>query len=241
MRSDITIEICCADIHSVILAQKYNVDAIELCVDLHHGGLTPSIALIKKARSIFKKEMAVFFRPRNGNFVYDEIEQEIILEDIQTAIDLGIDTIVAGGLTNTGNLDISFLKKLRAISQGKILSYHRAIDVAENPLNVLSQLIELNVDRLLSSGCASNAVNGIQTLKTWNQKFGDQIEIMAAGGIQAENIVDILNTTGLKRFHASLRQASNQIEGIMNLGCQEQADEALIQELILKVSIINSK
>ena len=44
--------------------------------------------------------MAVFFRPRNGNFVYDEIEQEIILEDIQTAIDLGIDTIVAGGLTN---------------------------------------------------------------------------------------------------------------------------------------------
>lgn len=54
--------------------------------------------------------MAVFFRPRNGNFVYDEIEQEIILEDIQTAIDLGIDTIVAGGLTNTGNLDISFLK-----------------------------------------------------------------------------------------------------------------------------------
>lgn len=60
MRSDITIEICCADIHSVILAQKYNVDAIELCVDLQHGGLTPSIALIKKPEVSLK---------RNGSFL----------------------------------------------------------------------------------------------------------------------------------------------------------------------------
>ena len=115
------IELCCANIHSVVLAIEYDADAIELCIDLTHGGLTPSHAAIQTARSIFKKELAVFFRPRNGNFIYDALEKELILKDIEWAIAVGIDTIVAGGLNADDSIDEPFASQLRTLCKNKTL------------------------------------------------------------------------------------------------------------------------
>ncbi len=232
MDSGIIIEICCSDIHSVMLAQQFNADAIELCVDLEYGGLTPSIAMIQKARNIFTKEMAVFFRPRNGDFNYDQSEKEIILNDIHNALDCGIDAIVAGGLNSTGDLDIDFMKELIDTSMGIPLVYHRAIDISRDPIEILNQLVNLQIDRVLTSGCAASAVNGIVNLSKWNTLFGDNIQIMAAGGIDHDNAKEILDKSGLKRFHASLRNKTQFNNTIMNLGCSEKADEDKLQKLM---------
>lgn len=225
------IELCCANIHSVVLANEFDADAIELCCDLDHGGLTPSHACIQKARSIFKKEMAVFFRPRNGNFVYDELEQELILRDIEWSIAEGIDTIVAGGLREDNSLDELFASKLRRLCNTKTLSFHRAIDCCIEPEIQIQRLIDLKFDRILSSGTATQAENGIQYLKTWHLKFGNQIEIMAAGGIDHTNAIKILNETGLNRFHASLRKKNPSTISIMDLGENELADSEKLKKL----------
>ncbi len=232
MLSDIVIEICCSDIHSVQLAEEYKADAIELCIDLEHGGLTPGLAMIRKARSFFSKEIAVFFRPRNGDFVYDEIEKEIIFEDIRHALDCGIDTIVAGGLLSNGDLDQEFMKALIDRSMGVTLSFHRAIDIATNPEQIFSQLIELQIDRVLSSGCAASALDGAKKLMYWNDQFGDKIQIMAAGGINENNVKELLKETGLKRFHASLRNKLPSVNNIMNLGSSERANEEKLRKLM---------
>ena len=232
MDSKIIIEICCADIHSVQLAETYGADAIELCIDLEHGGLTPSMAMIQKARKIFSKEMSVFFRPRNGDFIYDKLEKEIILNDIRHALDCGIETIVAGGLNQDSDLDLDFMKELIDVSMGITLSYHRAIDIAKDPIKVLEQLTELQIDRVLSSGYAANAYDGINNLMKWNKSFGDKIQIMAAGGIDHNNVKEIVEKTGLKRFHASLRNKVETKNNIMDLGSSERADEEKIRKLM---------
>ncbi len=233
MGSDITIEICCSDIYSVELAQYYGADAIELCVDLSHGGLTPSTGMIRKSRQLFKKEMAVFFRPRNGNFVYSESEQKIILLDIQSALDSGVDTIVAGGLTKNHYLDVSFLEKIIDISQGSVIVFHRAIDIAVDPEPLIQHLIDLQIDRILSSGQTSSAFQGISTLRKWNETFGKHIQFMAGGGIDHSNVSEILSRTGIKRFHASLRKnQSVEKDKIMDLGTSEEIDEDKLNKLM---------
>lgn len=225
------IELCCANIHSVVLAHAFDADAIELCCDLDHGGLTPSHATIQKARAIFKKEMAVFFRPRNGHFIYDELEKELILKDIEWAISEGIDTIVAGGMTEEESIDESFANELRKCCNLKKLSFHRAIDLCKNPESQIQRLIDLKFDRILTSGSASHAVEGIFTLTKWNQTFGKQIEFMAAGGIDHTNAHKILNETGLNRFHASLRISQFGVKHIMDLGNEERADPEKVKKL----------
>lgn len=225
------IELCCANIHSVVLAHEFDADAIELCCDLDHGGLTPSHALIQKARAVFRKEMAVFFRPRNGNFVYDALEKELILKDIEWAISEGIDTVVAGGMTVEASIDESFAIQLRTCSNLKKLSFHRAIDICKNPESQIQQLIDLKFDRILTSGCASKAAEGISTIRKWNQKFGTQIEFMAAGGIDHANARFILQESGLNRFHASVRINQISEKSIMDLGNEERADPEKVKKL----------
>ncbi len=227
-----TIEICCSDIHSVRLAEIYGADAIELCVDLEHGGLSPSAGMIAMARKIFSKEMAVFLRPRNGNFVYDALEKELLLNDMKVAIDLGADAIVAGGLNDEGHLDRPFMQALIDQSMGLTLVYHRAIDVADDPEKLLDQLIELQVDRVLSSGCKPTAILGAERLKAWKKQSAGQIEIMAAGGIDETNVKALLEQTGLNRFHCSLRSNQSEPDGILKLGKAEDADEKKLKNLM---------
>ncbi len=227
-----TIEICCSDIHSVRLAEIYGADAIELCVDLEHGGLSPSAGMIALARKIFSKELAVFLRPRNGDFIYDPLEQELILSDMKRALDLGADAIVAGGLDKDGNLDQDFMHALIDQSMGATLVYHRAIDIATDPEQLLNQLIDLQIDRVLSSGCQTTAFLGAERLKAWNIQSDGQIEIMAAGGIDETNVIDLLQKSGLKRFHCSLRTAQSEPEGILKLGRAEDADEKKMKKLM---------
>ncbi|MBK7302736.1 MAG: hypothetical protein IPI90_05685 [Saprospiraceae bacterium] len=40
-------ELCAASVQAVELAEKHQLKAIELCTDLHCGGLTPSMGLVR--------------------------------------------------------------------------------------------------------------------------------------------------------------------------------------------------
>jgi copper homeostasis protein len=233
----IKFELCCANISSAQLAAELNIDAIELCVDLAYGGLTPSLGLIQKAREIFRGELSIFFRVRNGDFVYDDVEKNIMLHDISQAISLGIDTVVAGGLSSDGALDVDFMNRIIDVADGHTVSFHRAIDICPRPIEIIEQLIESKVTRLLSSGRQANALLGAAQLNSWIDQFGAHIEIMAGGGIRLDNTIPFLQLFKGKRFHASLRTQENPDSSLLKLGLKEEADR---QQVISMLKIIKS-
>ena len=66
-------------------------------------------------------------------------------------------------------------------------TFHRAMDVAQSPLRVLKQLIELGANRVLSSGGAPTALQGLSMLNDLQQAANGQISIMPGGGINSSN------------------------------------------------------
>ena len=54
-------------------------------------------------------------RPRGGDFVYTDLEVEIMLEDIRKARDAGSQGVVYGLLTKENELDIANLESLLAV------------------------------------------------------------------------------------------------------------------------------
>ncbi|MBK9717489.1 MAG: hypothetical protein IPO85_08245 [Saprospiraceae bacterium] len=139
MKKNILFELCAADIRSVEIAEHHAVDAIELCQDLFHGGITPSYAHIKCARKIFSKELAILIRPRLGHFVYNPLEKKLMLEDIRIAIDLGADALVVGALTDTNEIDVAFMEEIIAM---------------------LKQLIDTSADKIrIMPGCGIHTKN----------------------------------------------------------------------------------
>ncbi len=210
-----TLEICIDNHQSIINAQKARADRLELCSALGVEGLTPSPSLVRFAKENFTGSLQAMIRHRAGDFYYDNIDQKIMLDDLNTMLELGVDGIVIGALTKDNTIDREFLKPFIELTKkaGKELTFHRAIDLANNINQATKEIIELGFDRILTSGGAKNVIKGLQTIKLLQEKFGSQIQIMPGGGINSNNIKEILNTTKVTNIHCS---ASKKIQRCNN-------------------------
>jgi copper homeostasis protein len=198
----IKIELCAASIEAIEIARKLNIDRIELCQDLEQGGLTPSAGLIQYAISK-DIETHVLIRPRAGGFHYSEMELEVILNDIIISKKLGVKGIVVGVLQANFELDISALQKIKAVSDGLELTFHRAFDESIDWKKSIDALVELGFNRILTSGFASNVEIGMDILKQMTAYAKNRIEIMPGGGVSAANVNKLISYTLPAGIHFS--------------------------------------
>jgi len=188
-------EVCTGSLQSVENAVEGGAERIELCSALDVDGLTPSIELLKTVKKRYPNlTVHVLIRPREGNFVYDDNEKQIILKEIHSAIDCGADGIVGGALLTNGNIDIPFLKEMLIASQGRPFTFHRAFDVCDNPILALEQMKEEGVRRILTSGQQPTAEQGIPLLKELVKLAGNELIIMPGGGVNSKNVDTILKS-----------------------------------------------
>ena len=71
-----------------------------------------------------------------------------------------------------------------------------------NPFETLEQLIDLGIERVLTSGQEASAEKGITLLKQLNEKANGRITILAGSGIKPSN-VKVFKKARLKEIHAS--------------------------------------
>jgi copper homeostasis protein len=125
-----------------------------------------------------------------------------MLRDIAFCKILGCAGIVSGFLTSENAIDFERTKQLVAASEGMGFTFHRAFDWVENPIEELQKLIDLKVNRLLSSGQKPSAIEGISLLKELQNHSNEKIEIMPGGGISLENALKF-KEAGFKSIHFS--------------------------------------
>ncbi|MDO8896878.1 MAG: copper homeostasis protein CutC [Bacteroidales bacterium] len=238
------IEICAVGLNSALKAEKAGAHRIELCENLESGGLTPSYGLLKKVKSMVSIPVHVLIRPRRGDYIYDNHLIDLMVEDILMVKSLGFGGVVIGVLNKNGNLDESRFKVLLEAAKGVSVTFHRAIDVASNRMKLLDRLIELNVDRVLTSGGKLSAMEGKDNIAEMQLKFGTYIKIMAGSGIHSGNIVDLVNQTGIKEVHLSAKTTNYSDmnrDCAINNGCSAQlfeedwwyeSDEAEIRKVV---------
>jgi copper homeostasis protein len=195
-----TLEICSNSVQSALNAQSAGASRVELCDNLWESGTTPSYGTIKKARELLGIQLFVLIRPRGGDFVYSDLEFEIIKEDIIACKEMGVDGIVSGLLNADNTIDMGRTKELIEISRPLPFTFHRAFDVSPNLLESLAQLISLGADRVLTSGGHENAPDGNEIITQLCQMGKGKISIQPGGGINSENIVNLF-PTGCREFH----------------------------------------
>ena len=197
-----TLEICANSFQSAKNAQLAGADRIELCQELSLGGLTPSYGLLKMVLSQIDIETFVLIRPRSGSFCYSDYEFEIMKENIKMSKNLGCHGIVSGVLLKDHRIDIERLKTLVELSKPLPFTFHRAFDCVPDPLEALDTLINLNINRVLTSGQKLKAENGLPLLLELQKKAKDSIIIMPGSGINSNHITQF-KATNFKELHAS--------------------------------------
>lgn len=205
--STISLEICANSLQSAIEGQKGGADRVELCNNLLEGGTTPSMAQIELTRKFLEIDLNVIIRPRGGNFLYNDLEFEIMKQDIHYCGKAGCDGIVFGILTKQGNVDKIRCQELVNIAQEYNMSttFHRAFDRCTDLIISLEEIITLGCTRILTSGGKETAFQGKDSIRNLIEQAGERIIIMPGGGINEENIIPLIEYTGLKEFHGSFQ------------------------------------
>ena len=202
----IKIEVCANSLQSAINAQKGGAQRVELCANLYEGGTTPSMGEISLARKLLQIELNVLIRPRGGDFLYSKNEIEIIKCDVLNCKNLCVDGVVFGFLKPNGNIDIELTKEITALARPMSVTFHRAFDMCINPEQALEELIEIGIDKVLTSGGQNKAIEGLEPINKLIKLANNRIIIMPGSGIRANNISEIIEKTGAKEFHLSERK-----------------------------------
>ncbi len=244
------IEICANSVQSAIYAQQGNAQRIELCCSLELGGISPSAGTILRCRQLLHIHLFVLIRPRAGDFCYSEEEFETMKTTIEFCKQHMIDGIVIGLLNPDRTIDLKRTKELVKLARPMQVTFHRAFDSVKNPLKAVEQLIDIGIDRILTSGQKNTAIEGKELIHQLVLQAKNRISIMPGAGINAQNIETLIETTKATEYHLSAKSLvkSNMTSSSSNLQLNSSPEvsefdyyETDLEKVRTIVRIVNGK
>jgi copper homeostasis protein len=201
MKRGILFEICVDSVDAAIAAQEGGGDRVELCSDLLEGGTTPSAGTVQLALEALRIPVNVIIRPRGGDFCYSAAEFDAMRRDIEMVKSWGANGVVIGILNPDGTVDADRTRALVEAARPLSVTFHRAFDVTHDPFEALEALIDLGIDRVLTSGQEPSVLEGLDLIAALVERAGDRIIVMPGGGVTERNIARIVAGSRAHEYH----------------------------------------
>ncbi|KAF8846079.1 hypothetical protein BDN67DRAFT_960752 [Paxillus ammoniavirescens] len=208
----LTIEVCVDSVESAVAAVMGGANRIELCGNLGlGGGTTPSIGLLEAVKkAIPNVPIMAMVRPRTGDFVYSSEELNVMLEDIFVFKEHGVQGVVFGTLTASGEIDDVQVRRLVSAAASLEVCFHRAFDMTIDPRTAWETLTKIKgITRVLTSGHSKYATSP-DALKTLAELLDSakhmSIGVLPGSGINESTVPVLCNALlphGLKEIHLS--------------------------------------
>ncbi|WP_067694778.1 copper homeostasis protein CutC [Nocardia jejuensis] len=202
----VRVEIGVETLEGVRIASAAGATRVELCSGLSVGGLTPGAGLVEAAvRESGATEVHVLIRPRPGDFRYGADEVGVMLRDVVQARALGAHGVVVGVLDEEGQVDPVANAELVSAAEGIETTFHRAFDVCADAYAGFDRLLELGFTRMLTSGRQDSVLDGASLISRLVTLSDNRIQVMACGGLRADNARRVIELTGVRDLHAAVR------------------------------------
>ena len=203
-------EFCAENVTLLEKAMQAGARRIELCDNLAVGGTTPSYGVTKAAVELaadYDTTIMTMIRPRGGDFVYNDLEISIMLEDIRLTAQAGSQGVVFGALTADKKLDKANLEKLIAASKGMEIVFHMAFDDLsdQDQLEAIDWLSQAGVTRILTrAGVSGDSLEKrFAHYRIILEHAAGKIEILPGGGIDMDNRQTFIDQLGVTQLHGT--------------------------------------
>lgn len=247
------VEICAGSYEDCLAAAAGGADRVELNSALSVGGLTPTIATLRRVKKDTDLKVICIVRPRAAGFCYTEKEKMLMFEEAALLLEQGADGLAFGFLEEDGSVEEeSTGRMIELIHQAKKEAvFHRAFDVAKDADEAMKTLIALGCDRVLTSGRQAKAAEGKELLKKLQESYGSKIQILAGSGVNAENAAALMVYTGIRQVHSSCKGYRNDATtagGDVSYAylptpyelCYDAVDEEAVKKLVEAVGSLNA-
>jgi len=198
---NVLVEACVDSVASAVAAERGGAGRLELCDNLFDGGTTPSAGMISAVKAAVKIPIFVIVRPRGGGFVYSDAELGVMRLDVEAARMLGADGIVTGALSADAHVHGDQMRTLLDAAGDLHTTFHRAFDLTPDLGESLETVMSLGVKRVLTSGGAPSALEGVAQIASLVKRASGTASIMAGGGVREENVQEIVHRTGVLEVH----------------------------------------
>ena len=225
--TSISVEICASTLTDVAIAMEAGADRVELCSVWSVGGLTPSVVAVQSAVAMGMPTRALI-RPREGHFVHSPSERIWSVEEAKLMLDCGAECVVVGGMSEHGVLDQEYLSAMCDAVDAERLVWHRAIDMSSSLEHDAEVLLEMGVNKVLTSGGAPRAVEGLDQISTLVQMG---MQVVAGGGVRPEDAPALIEA-GVEGVHASCRESIGSNDSILFDGRTHPVSHELVVSLV---------
>lgn len=211
---NVLVEAAVESLDDALAAIDGGADRLELCANLADGGTTPSEELVADVIERVAVPVFIMIRPRAGSFVYSTSELDEMRRSIDRARELDVDGFVFGVLNSSNRVDTIRTQSLVDVAAGLPVTFHRAFDRVRDRIDALDTLVDLGIGRVLTSGGAPTAIEGVAALRELVDSAGDAIVILAGGGVRSRNVLELVDDSGVIEVHARCEMQADRIRSI---------------------------
>lgn len=217
------IEACVGSVRDAREADACGVDRIEISENLEADGVTPGKGFVEALVAEVRVPIVVLVRARVGDFRYDQAEVAQMCRDAAAFAALGVEGVAIGALRADGSLDADAMRRMAEAARTQrpdiTLVCHRAFDCVPDLPEAVAQLESMGFDRVLTSGGRSGAPEGSDIIARLQRATA--LELVPAGGVRAQNIRQIVETTGCRSIHGTFRVRAPSADGAVRLDPEE--------------------
>jgi copper homeostasis protein len=244
----IVFELCAESVEACMAARSGGADRIELCSALSEGGLTPSHGLTRAAIDRSGLPIHVMLRPRGGDFIYTDIEFDVMCQDLEHFLGLGVSGFVVGILHADATVDVERTQRLVTMAAPLEVTFHRAFDEIADLGQGLEDVIHTGCARILTSGGKHDVESGAHALAALVAQAAGRIHIAVGGGLRLQNAILVARSTGATHFHGSMKRfipaaANSNAQDILDdpepvRPAKFFVDDADIRDMIERLSLV---
>jgi copper homeostasis protein len=163
-------------------AAEGGADRLEVVRDIHSGGLTPPLSLVRAIRDVTSLPLRVMVR-ENAGFSTTATELPTLCHAASELASIGVDGLVLG-FARDGEPALDDVARVLEVAPGLRMTFHRAFDQLNVQLTAIDAIATLSqIDRILTSGGDGTALERSARLRALSDRAGDRLVIIAGGGV----------------------------------------------------------
>jgi copper homeostasis protein len=182
-------------------AARGGADRLEIVREISVGGLTPPLSLVRAIANETALPLRVMVR-ENAGFGATTSEIEAMRDTAAALAGIGVDGLVVGFTTESGELGIDALRSILSAAPATRATFHRAFDALADPFAAIDALRDVaQVDRILTSGGNGSDQERCARLRAGTNRADGRLTLVAGGGVTAAMIEVIASTRCVTEVH----------------------------------------
>jgi copper homeostasis protein len=185
------------------------------------GGLTPAVDVVEKIAARVSIPIRVMLRESESYTVRSRREIERLTDAAKTFESIGVDGVVLG-FTRENSVDPDLTAEVLDFVPNIKATFHHAFESTDDKTAAIEAIRLLpQIDRILSHGGAGKWNEKYELVDSYARLARPQLEIIAGGGVDAEAIRLLRESTSIREFHAGTAARTN-----------GKVDRARVRELV---------